>query len=70
MCFAIPVQIKEVLPDNQAKVIQKNKVIIVNTQLLSSVKEGDWVLTQANLATEKISAQEAKEVLEYFNQSK
>ena len=70
MCFAVPVQIKEVLPDNQAKAVQKSKVLILNTQLLEGVKENDWVLTQANLATEKISAAEAKEILNYFKKTK
>lgn len=70
MCFAIPVQIKKLLPDDQVEVLQNEKTIVVSTKLVPGVKKGDWLLTQANLATEKISAAEAKEVLDYFNKAK
>ena len=70
MCFAIPVQIKKLLPDQQAEVNQGGKKIVISTKLVPKAKKGDWLLTQANLATEKISAAEAKEVLDYFNKAK
>ena len=70
MCFAIPVQVKKILPDSQAEVEQGDKTIVVSLKLVPKAKKGDWLLTQANLATEKISAAEAKEVLDYFNKAK
>ncbi|NQV13701.1 MAG: HypC/HybG/HupF family hydrogenase formation chaperone [Parcubacteria group bacterium] len=70
MCFAIPVQVKKLLPDEQAEVEQNDKTLVVSLKLVPKAKRGDWLLTQANLATEKISAAEAKEVLDYFNKAK
>lgn len=59
MCVATPVKIKSIR--------QKNAILAdgrrVNLSLVSDVKKGDWVLCHADLAINKVEANEAKEIL-------
>lgn len=62
MCLATPVQIKK------QELRNKNKVIVdndneVDISLVSDAKVGDWILCHGPLAINKISAEEAGNIL-------
>lgn len=61
MCLTKPAQIKSI-KGNIAVVESGGKKREVNIALLPKAKVGDWILAQANLAIEKISSREAKEI--------
>lgn len=62
MCLTLPAKIKEVKGETATLVDGRE----VNIALINNAKKNDWVLTNANLAINKISAQEAKEINNYF----
>jgi hydrogenase expression/formation protein HypC len=63
MCLAIPVQVKEVLPDNMAKVTLDGVSKIVSTALVDDVKVGDYVVLHVGYALAKIDPEEAERTL-------
>ncbi|WP_416068664.1 HypC/HybG/HupF family hydrogenase formation chaperone (plasmid) [Rhizobium sp. YTUHZ045] len=63
MCLAIPVQVKEVLPDNMAKVTLDGVSKIVSTALVDDVKVGDYVVLHVGCALAKIDPEEAERTL-------
>ena len=65
MCLTTPVKIKKVL-GSKAELIDGRKV---NIALVKDAKKGDWVLTNADLAVQQLTAQEAKEIKNYFTSS-
>ena len=62
MCLTIPVQIKKI--NGQKARVSDGRCI--NIALLDGLKAGDWVLVNADLAVDKITAQEAREINEIF----
>ena len=62
MCLTKPFKIKSI--DGAAAVLDDGRR--VDLGMLKGAKTGDWVLANANLAVTKISAQEAKEIKNYF----
>lgn len=63
MCLAIPVQVKEVLPDNMAKVTLDGISKIISTALVDDVKVGDYVILHVGYALAKIDPAEAERTL-------
>ena len=63
MCLAIPVQVKEVLPDNMAKVTLDGVSKIVSTALVDDVQVGDYVVLHVGYALAKIDPEEAERTL-------
>lgn len=63
MCLAIPVQVKEVLPDGMAKVTLDGVSKIVSTALVDDVKVGDYVVLHVGYALAKIDPEEAERTL-------
>nr|P28157.1 RecName: Full=Hydrogenase maturation factor HypC [Rhizobium leguminosarum bv. viciae]CAA37162.1 hypC [Rhizobium leguminosarum] len=63
MCLAIPVQVKELLPDNMAKVTLDGVSKIVSTALVDDVKVGDYVVLHVGYALAKIDPEEAERTL-------
>jgi len=63
MCLAIPVQVKEVLPDNMAKVTLDGVSKIISTALVEDVKPGDYVLLHVGYALAKIDPEGAERTL-------
>ncbi len=59
MCLAIPVQVKEVLPDNMAKVTLDGVSKIVSTALVDDVQVGDYLVLHVGYALAKIDPEEA-----------
>ena len=67
MCLAIPVEVREVLPDDMAKVSLDGVVKLVSTALVENVKVGDYVVLHVGYALAKIDPEEAKKTLELLN---
>ncbi|MDO6965959.1 HypC/HybG/HupF family hydrogenase formation chaperone [Rhizobium alvei] len=63
MCLAIPVQVKEVLPDDMAKVTLDGVSKIVSTALVDDVKVGDYLVLHVGYALAKIDPEEAERTL-------
>ncbi|AJD43607.1 HypC/HybG/HupF family hydrogenase formation chaperone [Rhizobium sp. SEMIA 4085] len=63
MCLAIPVQVKEVLSDNMAKVTLDGVSKIISTALVEEVKPGDYVLLHVGHALAKIDPEGAERTL-------
>ena len=63
MCLAIPVQVKEVLPDNMAKVTLDGVSKIISTALVDDVRPGDYLVLHVGYALARIDAEEAERTL-------
>ena len=69
MCLTIPYKIKKIQGQNGiVKAGQKEKKISLN--LLKNMKPGDWILALHDLAVQKISAQEAKQIINLYKYGK
>lgn len=66
MCLTIPAKVKRV-EDEQLFILANNKQRLVKNAVLCGIKAGDWVLVNADLAIDKITEKEAKELIELFN---
>jgi len=62
MCLTVPLKIKKI-KGQTAELVDGREVDIA---LVKDIKEGDWVLTNANLALDKISQKEAEEINNYL----
>jgi hydrogenase assembly chaperone HypC/HupF len=62
MCLTIPKKVIAV-QKKQAKVISQSGTSWVKTNLIKSVKKGDWLLIQADLAIDKITSTQANKIL-------
>ncbi len=60
MCLAIPVEVREVLPDDMAKVSLDGVIKVVSTALIEDVKVGDYVVLHVGYALAKIDPEEAQ----------
>lgn len=69
MCLTIPKKVIKV-KESQAQVESKAGKSWVKTHLIESVKKGDWLLVQADLALKKISYLEAKEIIKILQNAK
>lgn len=63
MCLAIPVEVREILPDGMAKVSLDGVVKVVSTALVDDVAVGDYVVLHVGYALAKIDPEEARETL-------
>ena len=59
MCLATPVQIKKIAGSKAE--IKNGKIIDIS--LIPDAKSGDYILAHADLAVNKISAHDAKDIL-------
>jgi len=64
MCLAIPVEVREVLPDDMAKVSLDGVIKTVSIALVDDVEVGDYVVLHVGYALAKIDADEARNTLE------
>ena len=69
MCLAIPVQVREVLPNDMAKVSLDGVVKTISTALIEDVQVGDYVVLHVGYALAKIDPEEAERTLELFAQA-
>jgi hydrogenase assembly chaperone HypC/HupF len=69
MCLTIPYKIKKIQgPKGIVKAGSKSKEI--NLNLLKNLKPGDWILTLHDLAVQKVSALEAKQIINLYKYGK
>ncbi len=64
MCLAIPVEVREVLPDDMAKVSLDGVIKTISTALLDEVQVGDYVVLHVGYALARIDPDEALKTLE------
>jgi hydrogenase expression/formation protein HypC len=69
MCLAIPVQVKEVLPDDMAKVTIDGVSKVISTALVDDVQVGDYLVLHVGYALAKIDPEEAERTLELIRQA-
>ena len=67
MCLAIPVEVREVLPDDMAKVSLDGVIKTISTALLDEVQVGDYVVLHVGYALARIDPDEALKTLELLN---
>lgn len=60
MCLATPVKIISKISESKFEVGEGK---VVDTSLVPDAKVGDWLLCHADLAVNKVSEKEAKEIL-------
>lgn len=66
MCLAVPAQVIEVLPNNQARIELGGVVKEVSLALVDDVAVGDFVIVHVGFALSKLSPEEAEETLALF----
>ena len=64
MCLAVPVKILELKKNNKAIADIFGKKEEIDTQLVENLKAGDYGIISNGFIVKKISAKEAKEILE------
>lgn len=62
MCLGIPMKIKNIR-GNFAQVETRRLKHLINIQMLSNIKTGDYVIVHAGFAIQKIDPEEAQETL-------
>ena len=68
-CLTIPGKIKQI--SGKIAVIEQNsKLRKINLVLLDKLKIGDWILVLNNMAVERISAKEAKQIINLYKYEK
>ncbi len=67
MCLGIPMKIRKI-KGNFAEVESGKLIRTVNIQMLSSIREGDYVIVHAGFAIEKVDPEKAKETLRIINE--
>ena len=68
MCLTIPAQVLK-LEDNRAIIRGSDGIKEVKGPLIPNLKVGDWILYISNLALEKISKNDAREIIELLENS-
>jgi len=66
MCLSIPYQIKKINGFKASVTSYKKKNRIIDLNILPKVNVGDWVLVLNNFAVNKISASEAKQIINLY----
>ena len=64
MCLAIPVQVREILPNDMAIVTLDGVSKTVSTALVDDLRIGDYVVLHVGYALAKIDPEEAERTLE------
>ena len=67
MCLAIPVEVRELLPDGMAKVSLDGVVKVISTALIDDVKVGDYVVLHVGYALARIDPEEAQKTIDLLN---
>ena len=68
MCLAVPVEVVEVLPDDQALVDIGGVQSRVSTALVEKVTAGDYVIVHVGHAIARLDVAEAERTLELFRE--
>ncbi len=67
MCLGIPMKVRKIKGDF-AYVEAGQLIRTVNVQMLSGIRQGDYVIVHAGFAIEKIDPQKAKDTLQIINE--
>lgn len=72
VCIVLPKLVIEVDPKNNRAIIQleDNTTVQVNTELVSTVEVGNYVILQANYITDVYTKEEVAETLETWEEVK
>ena len=68
MCLAVPMQIKEIQPDNKGICDLDGSLQQVDLALLDDIHVGEFVIIHAGYAIEKLDRREADARLELFEE--
>jgi len=66
MCLSIPYKIAAIKGEKAMVKTQDNKEREIGLPLVKDLQVGDWVLVLNDLAVTKISAQEAKQIINLY----
>jgi hydrogenase expression/formation protein HypC len=66
MCLALPALVKEVLPDDLAKVELGGVTKEVSLALVADVRPGDYVIVHVGYALQRLDPEEAEKTLALF----
>lgn len=66
MCLALPALVKEVLPNDMAKVELGGVAKEVSLALVADVQPGDYVIVHVGYALQRLDAAEAEKTLALF----
>jgi hydrogenase expression/formation protein HypC len=66
MCLSIPYKIAKIKAKEATVMTQANEPRKIDLNLLNNVNVGDWVLVLNNLAVEKITDREAKQIINLY----
>lgn len=69
MCLTIPVKIIKV-KNGSAIVKERKKERKIDIRTIPSLKDGDWILTHANMAIKKIPKKEAEQIVKIIGEGK
>lgn len=64
MCLAIPVEVREILPNEMAKVSLDGVIKTISIALVDDVEVGDYVVLHVGYALAKIDPEEALQTIE------
>ncbi len=67
MCLGIPMKIKKIKGDF-ADVEAGQLIRTINIQMLSHIREGDYVIVHAGFAIEKVDPEKAKDTLKIIDE--
>ncbi len=70
MCLSIPYRIKKITGNKAVVTKQNNKLVEIDIKLTPDLRKGDWVLLLNNMAIEKVSSEEAKQIINLYNYDK
>ena len=68
MCLAIPVKIKQLLPQQQALVELGGVEKTISVALVENLAEGDYVIVHVGYALSKVNVAEAEKTLALFRE--
>lgn len=66
MCLSIPYKIKSIKDKEAICDSHQNKNRVIALGIVPNLKRGDWILALNNFAVQKISANQAKKIIELY----
>lgn len=70
MCLAVPALVKEILPDNMAKISLDGVSMTISTALVKNVAVGDYVIVHVGYALAKVDPDEARRTLDLLDEAR
>ncbi|MCX6745605.1 MAG: HypC/HybG/HupF family hydrogenase formation chaperone [Candidatus Parcubacteria bacterium] len=70
MCLSIPYKINNIKGQKAVVNSANKREIEIDLSLLKNLKKGDWILVLNNMAIQKITNKEAKQIINLYNYEK